>query len=101
MTPLSPVWIPLNLLQLFGVILLLLALVGFYARQAAVAGGLGLVGFLVAFLGTAMFAGTGWSNAFNPPVVARTNPEVMLLMAFRPLPWARPPSTPRCSSPPA
>jgi hypothetical protein len=80
LTPLSPVWIPLNLLQLFGVILLLLALVGFYARQAAVAGGLGLVAFLVAFLGTAMFAGTGWSNVFNPPVVARTNPEVMLLM---------------------
>ena len=42
-TPLSPAWIPLNLLQLFGVILLLLALVGFYARQAAVAGGFGLV----------------------------------------------------------
>jgi hypothetical protein len=83
-TPLSPAWVPLNLLQLFGVILLLLALVGFYARQAAVAGGLGLVGFLVAFLGTAMFAGTGWSNAFNPPVVARTNPT--LLLSFPPSP---------------
>ena len=82
--PLSPAWIPLNLLQLFGVILLLLALVGFYARQAAVAGGLGLVGFLVAFLGTAMFAGTGWSNAFTPPVVARTNPT--LLVGFPPSP---------------
>jgi hypothetical protein len=63
---------------LFGVILLLLALVGFYARQAAVAGGLGLVCFLIAFLGTAMFVGAGWSNAFNPPVVARTNPNVLL-----------------------
>jgi hypothetical protein len=83
-TPLSPAWIPLNLLQLSGVILLLLALVGFYARQAAVAGGLGLVGFLVAFLGTAMFAGTGWSNAFTPPVVARTNPT--LLVGFPPSP---------------
>jgi hypothetical protein len=83
-TPLSPAWIPLNLLQLFGVILLLLALVGFYARQAAVAGGLGLVGFLVAFLGTALFAGTGWSNAFTPPVVARTNPT--LLVGFPPSP---------------
>jgi hypothetical protein len=83
-TPLSPAWIPLNLLQLFGVILLLLALVGMYARQAAVAGGLGLVGFLVAFLGTAMFAGTGWSNAFTPPVVARTTPN--LLMGFPPSP---------------
>jgi hypothetical protein len=81
-TPLSPAWIPLNLLELFGVILLLLALVGFYARQAAVAGGLGLVGFLVAFLGTAMFAGTGWSNAFTPPLVARTNPS--LLLSFPP-----------------
>jgi hypothetical protein len=83
-TPLSPAWVPLNLLQLFGVILLLLALVGFYVRQSAAAGGLGLVGFLVAFLGTAMFVGTGWSNAFNPPVVARTNPT--LLMSFPPSP---------------
>jgi hypothetical protein len=83
-TPLSPAWIPLNLLELLGVILLLLALVGFYARQAAVAGGFGLFGFLVAFLGTAMFAGTGWSNAFNPPVVARTTPD--LLASFPPSP---------------
>lgn len=83
-TPLSPAWVPLNLLEMFGVILLLLALVGFYARQAAVAGGLGLVGFLVAFLGTAMFAGTGWSNAFNPPVVAHTSPT--LLESFPPSP---------------
>jgi hypothetical protein len=83
-TPLSPAWIPLNLLELLGVILLLLALVGFYVRQAAAAGGFGLVGFLVAFLGTAMFAGTGWSNAFNPPVVARTSPD--LLTGFPPSP---------------
>jgi hypothetical protein len=83
-TPLSPTWVPLNLLQLFGVILLLLALVGLYARQAAAAGGLGLIAFLVAFLGTAMFVGTGWSNAFTPPVVARANPN--LLMGFPPSP---------------
>jgi hypothetical protein len=83
-TPLSPAWIPLNLLQLLGVILLLLALVGFYARQADAAGGFGLFGFLVAFLGAVMFAGTGWSNAFNPPVVAQTSPD--LLMGFPPSP---------------
>ena len=83
-TPLSPAWIPLNLLQLLGVVLLLLALVGFYTRQAEAAGSFGLFGFLVAFLGTAMFAGTGWSNAFNPPVVARTSPD--LLMGFPPSP---------------
>jgi hypothetical protein len=83
-TPLSPAWVPLNLLELLGVILLLLALVGFYVRQAATAGGLGLVGFLVAFLGTAVFAGAGWSNAFNPPVVARTAPA--LLAGFPPSP---------------
>jgi hypothetical protein len=83
-TPLSPAWIPLNLLELLGVILLLLALVGFYVRQAEAAGGFGLFCFLVAFLGTAMFAGTGWSNAFNPPVVARTAPD--LLTGFPPSP---------------
>jgi hypothetical protein len=83
-TPLSSSWIPLNLLQLLGVVLLLLALVGFYVRQAAVAGGFGLLGFLVAFLGTVMFAGAGWSNAFNAPLVARTSPA--LLAGFPPSP---------------
>jgi hypothetical protein len=83
-TPLSGAWIPLNLLQLLGVILLLLALVGFYVCQAAVAGGFGLLGFLVAFLGTVMFAGAGWSNAFNAPLVARTSPA--LLAGFPPSP---------------
>jgi hypothetical protein len=69
---------------MLGVILLLLALVGFYVRQAEAAGGFGLLGFLVAFLGSAVFAGAGWSNAFNAPLVARTSPA--LLAGFPPSP---------------
>ncbi len=83
-TPLGAAWIPLNLLEMLGVILLLLALVGFYARQASVAGGFGLLGFLVAFLGAVVFAGAGWSNTFNAPLVARTSPA--LLAGFPPSP---------------
>jgi hypothetical protein len=69
---------------MLGVILLLLAFVGVYARQAAVAGGFGLIGFLVAFVGGVMFVGAGWANAFTAPVVARAAPT--LLQGFPPSP---------------
>ena len=46
------------LLYLLGGVLLLLGLVGLYARQSEAAGILGLVGFFVAFLGTALLVGS-------------------------------------------
>src|SRR5215213_11407101 len=49
-TPLSPSWVPLNLMELLGLAIMLLALVGLYAHQARVIGRFGLIGFLVAFL---------------------------------------------------
>ena len=49
-----------GLLTLLAVYLLLVSLVGLYARQSAAGGTLGLVGFLVAMLGTMLLAG-GWS----------------------------------------
>jgi hypothetical protein len=56
-----------GLLTLLAVYLLLLGLVGLYARQAAVSGTLGLVGFLVAVLGTMLLAGAWWLGAFAVP----------------------------------
>lgn len=47
-------------MYLLGAALLLLGLVGIYVSQAEEAGFLGLAGFLAAFLGTVLLAGTLW-----------------------------------------
>jgi hypothetical protein len=46
-----------QLLFLLGVALVLLGLVGLYARQSEAVGALGLISFLVAFLGTVLIGG--------------------------------------------
>lgn len=58
-------------------VLLLLGLVGLYARQAEASGILGLIAFLVAFAGTALMLGTWWTNAFVPPVLAQENSRLL------------------------
>jgi hypothetical protein len=59
-----------SVLTLLVSVLLLFALVGLHARHSEAAGVLGLVGFLAAFLGTALAVGANWSNAFFAPTVA-------------------------------
>ncbi len=59
-----------TLLYLLAVVLVLGGLVGLYARQAEEAGLLGVVGFLVAFLGTALDVGAAWNQAFFTPAWA-------------------------------
>ena len=56
---------------------LLLALTGLYSRQVRGAGGLGLVGYLVAFLGTMLVAGDWWYEAFIGPALREQAPEVL------------------------
>ena len=58
-------------------IMLLLGLVGLYARQSGASGTLGLVAFLVAFAGTALILGTWWTNAFVAPVLAQENSRLL------------------------
>ena len=58
-------------------VLLLLGLVGLYARQSEASGALGLVAFLVAFAGTAMILGTWWTNAFVAPSLATDAPAFL------------------------
>lgn len=58
-------------------ILLLLGLVGLYARQAEASGVPGLVAFLVAFAGTALILGTWWTNAYVAPSLATDAPEFL------------------------
>jgi hypothetical protein len=65
-----------QVLSLLGAVLILLGLVGLYASQAEAAGPLGLLGFLVAFLGTTLVAGVFWANTFIAPILAAEAPEV-------------------------
>jgi energy-converting hydrogenase Eha subunit A len=62
---------------LLGVVLMLLGLVGLYARQSEAAGALGLIGFLVAFLGTVLIGGFMWASVFIAPALATEVPEVV------------------------
>ena len=64
-------------LALFALYALLLALTGLYLRQADAAGKLGLVGYLIAFLGTLLLAGDWWFETFIVPRIAAVAPEVM------------------------
>jgi len=65
-----------GLLTLLAVYLLL-GLVGLYARQAAASGTLGLVGFLVALLGTMLLAGAWWWEAFAVPYAVDKAPALV------------------------
>ena len=66
-----------NILKLLGFFLLLLALIGLYAHQSVQAGVLGLIGFLVAFLGTMLVAGDWWFEAFAAPYLANVAPQAL------------------------
>ncbi len=66
-----------NTLYLLGLILLSVGLVGLYARQSETAGPLGLVGFLVALVGTVFFTGFFWANLFVAPALAVGAPEFL------------------------
>jgi len=78
-TPLAPRWVQLNLMELLGLAVMLLALVGLYAHQAQVIGRFGLIAFLVAFLGTSLLMGASWTNTFTPPAIARGAPALLTM----------------------
>ncbi len=66
-----------NGLALAAMYALLMALTGLYARQATSAGKLGLIGYLVAALGTLLLAGDWWYEAFVAPLIAAQAPELL------------------------
>src|SRR4028118_536004 len=66
-----------SFLTLFAGTLLLGGLVGFYLRQSQAAGRLGLVGFLIAFFGTAFVVGDFHANTFVTPLVAQGAPAFL------------------------
>ena len=64
-------------LSLLSAVLILFGLVGLHLRQAETAGALGWVGFLIAFLGTALVAGVSWAIFFVTPSIAVEAPEFL------------------------
>jgi hypothetical protein len=64
-------------LSLLAAILILFALVGLNLRQSEEVGVLGRLGFLVAFVGTALAVGLSWVIFFVAPSVAVEAPEFL------------------------
>lgn len=68
-------WIILDMLFLLSILLIILGLVGLYAKQTAQSGTLGLSAFLVALSGTAMLLDFVWTGTFVLPYMANAAPE--------------------------
>lgn len=66
-----------NILKLSGFVMLLLGLVGLYVRQSAAGGMLGLIGLLVAFVGTVLVAGDWWFETFVVAWLAEVAPQAL------------------------
>ena len=73
----GPVAVTNGVVRVFAFFWLLLGLVGLYARQSEEAGRLGLVGFLLAFLGTMLIAGDLWFEAFAFPYLMEVAPKTL------------------------
>jgi len=66
-----------NVMVLIGTVMLLVGLVGLYAGQSGTVGLLGLVGFLVSFIGNALVAGAVWQATFVVPTLAQAVPTFL------------------------
>jgi len=63
-------WQIAHALHFVGALFALLGLLGIFARQREHVGAFGLVGFVLSFIGNAMFLGTGMITAFIWPMLA-------------------------------
>lgn len=69
-------WVPAHLLGLTSVMFLHLGLVGLYARQVEKAGWLGLIGFVLAFIGGTFAAAIQYLTSTTIPLVAAQAPAL-------------------------
>jgi hypothetical protein len=70
-------WQIAHTLHFLGALFTLLGLLGIFARQREQLGSLGLVGFVLSFIGNAMFLGTGMITAFIWPMLAVQAPNTV------------------------
>ncbi len=74
----SPLFVPLlGIPGLVGSVGFLIGIVGLQVRQANRSGPLGLVIFLLAFLGGALSLGANWTYAFATPLLYELQPELL------------------------
>jgi hypothetical protein len=73
----SGAWLIVQGAYILAAILINLSLVGLYTRQAEEVGSLGLIAFLVTFIGGMMAAGATWSEAFFGSWLAGATPELL------------------------
>ena len=71
-----PNWVPAHLLGWVSVTLMHLGIIGLYARQVEKAGWLGLVGFVLAFVGGAFAGGVQYMVATVIPLIAAQAPAL-------------------------
>src|SRR5215207_7276578 len=65
-------------LRLFGMVLLVWALIGIYGPQSRAAGTFGLWTFVVVFLAAALAAGNTWAEVFVYPTLTQVAPSIIL-----------------------
>jgi len=70
-------WVLWGILTLISEMLILLGLIGLYARQTQSAGVLGLIGFLLAFIGQTLQLGASYVITFAIPMIAREAPTLL------------------------
>jgi hypothetical protein len=70
-------WQMAHTLHFMGALFALLGLLGIFARQREQMGSFGLAGFLLSFIGNAMFLGTGMITAFIWPMLALQAPATV------------------------
>ena len=75
--PHQATWMPAHSLHALAGLLLLFGVVALYATRAAAAAWLGLAGFLLAFVGTALYLVTGVLTAYVMPVLASAAPSAL------------------------
>lgn len=73
----SATWVPWAVLSLAAGYLGLIAAAGLYLRQVTETGAWGLLGFLIAALGTSMFIGWAWAGAFVLPSLVQVAPDFL------------------------
>ena len=71
------IWVLVHTIGYFGLALGLLGLVAVYARQKEQAGKLGLVGFVLAFLGNALTVGAAFLDGYLLPPLLANAPAIL------------------------
>jgi hypothetical protein len=86
---LDPRWVPAHLIYWVSSLLMLVGLVGIYARQATETGRLGLVAFVLALVGTALVSSILFIVSTVIPLIAVESPA-LFERAMTPPPFALP-----------